>query len=99
MVPSPPGVRLNPAQRAGRALDVLYCALALCLLDNGWTLISVPGDIHLEKDGHRVEPSQVIREIRTGKLTVAGWIQYRAERGIGDWPLAAAAAAPVSAQA
>lgn len=99
MVPNPPGVRLNPAQRAGRAWDVLYCALALSLLDNGWTLVSLPGDIHLERDGHRMDPRQVINELRAGQISVMAWVQYRAEREIGDWPLATTARDTVGAQA
>jgi heat shock protein HtpX len=95
LVPHPPGARLNPAQRTARALDILYCAFGLCLLDNGWQIKSQPGALALEQGENRVEPSDVLSAIKNGTLSVVQWTEYRAQRGIGDWPLAAPAPEPV----
>jgi hypothetical protein len=80
-------VILNRAQRDSVALDVLSAALALCLLDNGWRLISQPGAIYLELGKGNVEPASIIAAIKSGSLSVVGWRSYRADKGIGDWPL------------
>jgi len=88
--------RQNQGQRNTRALDVLFCAFALCLLDHGWKLVAQPGSLCLEKDDAKVEPNAVIGGIRAGRLSVVEWSTYRAQRGIGDWPLAASAVPPVT---
>jgi Zn-dependent protease with chaperone function len=87
LVPTRPGMLLNRAQRESVALDVLSDALALCLLDNGWRLISRPGAIYLELGEGKVEPSSIIAAMKSGSLSVVGWRSYRADKGIGDWPL------------
>jgi heat shock protein HtpX len=89
LVPEPPRVLLSAGQRIARAYDVLFCAFALCLLDNGWTLVTRPGDLALEHGASSVDPATVIRSLRNGTLTVVTWKDFRAERGIGDWVLAA----------
>jgi hypothetical protein len=38
----------------------------------------------------------VMAAIRGGRLTVVGWSTYRAEREIGNWPLAVLAPMPAA---
>jgi hypothetical protein len=89
MVPNPPLEILNQSQRIACAYDVLFCAFALCLFDNGWKLIAQPGNLILENGASTVDPASVIGALRNGTLSVVAWGSFRAERGIGDWPLAA----------
>jgi len=91
MIPNPQGVRLNQKQRDARAADVLTCAFALCLLQNGWKLIVEPGNIALQNGEAQIRPGEVIASIRTGRLTLAEWSNFLVQRGIGDWPLVASA--------
>jgi heat shock protein HtpX len=84
--------RLNQSQRIAAAYDILFCAFALSLLENGWTLITRPGHLALECGGLSVDPATVIGELRSGKLSVVDWKSFRAKNGIGDWTLAAPAA-------
>jgi heat shock protein HtpX len=81
--------RLNESQRIASAYDILFCAFALCLLENGWKLITQPGNLTLENGTSTVDPATVMGELRTGKLSVVTWRSFRAERGIGEWALAA----------
>jgi len=81
--------RLNQAQRIACAYDVLFCAFALCLLENGWKLITKPGNLTLENGTSTVDPASLMKELRTGKLTVVEWSSLRAKLGIGEWALAA----------
>lgn len=82
-------MRLNQAQCNAKALEVLFCALTLCLLDGGWKLVCEPGATYLESGGNKVEPGGVISAIKSGKMSVTEWEAYRAERGLGNWPLGA----------
>jgi len=81
--------RLNQSQRIACAYDVLFCAFALCMLENGWKLITQPGNLTLENGTSTVDPATVMGELRTGKLSVVEWSSFRAKLGIGEWPLAA----------
>jgi hypothetical protein len=95
-VPHPPGVRLNQGQQDARALDVLTCAFALCLFENGWKLIVEPGNLALESGETKIGPGGVVGTIRAGKLTIAEWSSFCAQRGIGDWPLVSSVPAPAT---
>lgn len=81
--------KLNLQQRIACAYDVLFCAFALCLLENGWKLITKPGYLALENGASTVDPAFVIGALKSGALTVVSWRSFRTERGIGDWPLSA----------
>ncbi len=89
LVSDPSTGRLDQSQRFVLAYDVLFCAFALCLLENGWNLVTRPGYLMLENGAFTVDPANVIGALRNGTLTVVAWRGFRAERGIGDWPLAA----------
>jgi hypothetical protein len=94
-IADPPGRSLNPAQRHAGALDVLYCAMATCLLDHGWTLHTEPGVVLLECEGDKFDPGASMAAIRAGKLSALEWESECAKRGIGEWPLASVAAAQI----
>ncbi|HKF47072.1 MAG TPA: M48 family metallopeptidase [Terracidiphilus sp.] len=91
-IPNPPGNVLNQAQRDGMAIDVLRCALALCLIENGWTLVSRPGVFYFENGSHRLVPGEVVPAMRTGKLSAGEWQAMCSEKGLCDWPLLKATA-------
>jgi hypothetical protein len=96
LVPNPPKGRLNQNQQIARAGHVLYCAFCLSLLDNGWKLTAEPGNLALSKGENKVEPNEVVGAIQAGRLTVVEWSAFRAERGIGNWPLAVLVPVPAA---
>jgi Zn-dependent protease with chaperone function len=91
-IADPPGRTLTPAQRYAGALDVLYCAMAACLLDHGWALQTEPGIVRFECAGNQFDPGASIAAIKAGKLAATDWESECAQRGCGDWPLASQAA-------
>jgi len=93
LIPIAGANRLHPAQITAKAMDVLFCAFALCLLDNGWRLISQPGAQYLENGENKIEPGTVLSELKSGKLTGAEWSAFREQRQIGDWSLASSSQA------
>jgi Zn-dependent protease with chaperone function len=94
MVPNPPGKQLNWAQRDAAAMNLLFCAFAVCLLDHDWKVHSQPGTLYLEHGENKVEPGEVISAIKAGKLPTQEWGTYCAQRAIGDWPLASSKVEP-----
>jgi heat shock protein HtpX len=88
LLPNPAKGTLNHQQRLAGAGNVLFCAFALCLLDNGWKLNTEHGNLILMNGEATVDPGLVMGSLRSGKLTVVEWKNFRAEHGIGDWPLA-----------
>lgn len=90
LIPDPPGAKPNLNQRMARAYDILFSALALCLLDNGWKLGLNPGELVFEKGESKLNIGSTLKDMRSGKLSIVEWGQYRAQHGIGNWPLAAA---------
>lgn len=95
-LPSHSKGRPTQAERVAGANDILFCAFSICLLDNGWKLITEPGNLILVNGETTVDPGAVIGALRSGKLTVVEWKNFRAERGIGDWRLAAPVAEPAA---
>ncbi|WP_162601633.1 M48 family metalloprotease [Occallatibacter savannae] len=88
LVPNPSEGRMPQAQRMAIAIDVLFCAFALTLMDNGWSLITSPGVLQLQNGDASIDPASVIGLIQSGGLSIVEWRTFRAERSIGDWPLA-----------
>jgi Zn-dependent protease with chaperone function len=89
LVENPPRSLLSQSQRIAAAYDILTSAFALCLLENGWKLVTQPGFWTLQNGASTVDPAAVIGALGSGTLSVVAWSSFRAERGIGDWPLAA----------
>jgi len=90
-IANPPGRVLKQAQRDEAAAAVLRCALAICLVENGWTLVSRPGVFYLENGGNRLVPGEVVPAIRAGKMTAEEWQMLCSEKGLGNWTLLKAA--------
>ena len=86
----PAGKQINKAQRDGVALEVLYCAFALCLFDKGWTMHSQPGELYFEAAPNRLDTGDAFSAMKAGKLTPEEWSSTCAQYGIGGWLLAAA---------
>jgi hypothetical protein len=91
LVANPPGMLLNQGQRDAKALEVLYCAMALCLVDHGWTLLAQPGILYLECAGDKFDPGGPISAMKSGKLAAQDWESDCIKRGISKWPLASLA--------
>ncbi|MFZ1083514.1 MAG: M48 family metallopeptidase [Terracidiphilus sp.] len=87
LVPHPYTGSLHRSQRLAIAYEILLSAFALCLLANGWNLVTRPGYLALENGPFTVDPPQVIGDLKSGTLSVVAWRSFRAERSIGDWPL------------
>jgi len=85
-------VSLNSDQSDREVSQVLFCALSLCLLDHGWTLVCPPGILYLKRGEERLDPGEIISDIRTGKLAPLEWHSLCAERQLIDLPLAARSA-------
>ncbi len=96
LIPNPPQGRLNQSQREARALSVLACAFCLCLLENGWKLVVEPGILIFESGDTKIDPNEFMGAMRSGKLSIVDWNNFRAQRGIGDWPLVSPAPSPVA---
>lgn len=88
LVQNPQGRKLTIPQREARAMDVLFSALALCLVDHGWKLITQPGVLYLESGDSKIQPGETIAAIKAGKLSAQEWEAYCVERGMTDWVLA-----------
>jgi len=80
--------RLSQSQRIAQSYDVLFCAVALCLLGNGWKLIVRPGQIVLTNGDSTIDPGATIGALRSGALNVVSWRSFLKQHGIGNWPLA-----------
>jgi hypothetical protein len=53
------------------------------LLHDGWIFHMLPGESYCEKNGLRLEPFNVVRQIADGEMTPQQWEALCAERGIG----------------
>jgi hypothetical protein len=88
-IPDPPGTLLTREQRADRAADAIGHALTVALIDHGWKLHFQPGQFYVESEsGSKMNPAEVIGELRDGKSNAEKWLQYCEMNAIGDWHLA-----------
>lgn len=88
----PKGMLLDPQQRTNRAGYLFGAALALTLVDHGWTLHSGPGIFHLQRGEEQLNPFSVMEQLMAGKLTSQAWIAQCKALQIGQLLLAPAAA-------
>ena len=86
----PKGMLLDPQQRTQRAGYLFGAALALALLDHGWTLHSGPGIFHLQRGEEQLNPFSIMEQLMTSKLTPQAWIAQCNALGIGQLLLAPA---------
>jgi heat shock protein HtpX len=88
---NPPGRILNRAQRENEAAGVLGLALAVSLIDHGWTLRFKPGWWYIRYERTNLHPHDIVSQFRSGATPTATWEAFCTRRGIGDWPLVPAA--------
>jgi heat shock protein HtpX len=87
----PKGMLLDPQQRTHRAAQLFGAALALALIEHGWTLHSGPGIFHLQQGTEQMNPFLVVEQLMSGKLSAPDWITQCNTLGIGRLMLAPAA--------
>jgi heat shock protein HtpX len=80
----PKGMLLTREQRTNRAAALLWMSLALALIENGWDLLTQPGESFLQRGEARMKPPEVIGEMRSGKLTADTWLARCREAGIAE---------------
>jgi len=85
---NPPGILLSRGQRDERANSVLSMALALTLVDHGWTLHTQPGSWFLQRGATKLVPSNVIAALRGGSAGTKNWADVCAKEAFGECPLA-----------
>jgi hypothetical protein len=91
-VKNPPGILLNKAKRETRALEILRMAVAVCLVEHGWTLHIAPAVAYVEHDGVRLVAGEVVAKLKSGAISPSDWEEFCAKNGVGDWSLAGVAA-------
>lgn len=87
-LPDPPGSLLTPEQRLDRAAALLWQAFAVAIHRNGWTLVAAPGELHFAKGPHRLEPPEILQQMRAAEISHQDWRQRCDALGIGAIPLA-----------
>jgi Zn-dependent protease with chaperone function len=69
----PKGMLLNPDQRAAQVRSLLGTALALTLVNSGWTLHSSPGELHLSRGDEQVNPYDLLEQLSAGTISKDAW--------------------------
>lgn len=88
-IKNPAGTWPTTEQRAQMAQGTAACALALALLRDGWTFHMLPGESFCEKNGHRLEPFNVVPKLAKQEITQQQWAELCIETGISDLSLSA----------
>ena len=83
----PPGRLFTREQRAQRAANVLWMALALALVDHGWQVRSEPGRFCLFSGDQEVNPITKFGELQSGEMSAAGWREWAEGLDISQIPL------------
>ncbi len=92
-IPNPPGMLLSALQRTTRLRTVLQSALALVLMDSGWAFSAQAGELVFLKDEMRVNLSEELVGLETGRLAGETWLQRWRQWGLADVPLVSASTA------
>jgi len=87
LLPDPPGMLLTPAQRIERFRAFLRFALSLTLRREGWELSVISGSIRLEKSGTTLDPTEILADLETGKMTAGSWLEQCRNLDIANIPL------------
>ncbi len=80
----PKGMLLTPEQRVAGARRLVATAFALALVNNGWTLHSLPGVFHLERNGEQLQPFELIVQLSDGVIRNEAWIDICSRYEIGS---------------
>jgi heat shock protein HtpX len=81
-VRDPKGMLLTPEQRIARARRLIATAFALALVGTGWKLHALPGEFHLDKNGERLHPFQLILQLSDGVIQNEAWREICSRCGI-----------------
>jgi len=85
----PKGMLFTHEQRAGRARALLWMALAVAMIDDGWVLYAQPGESYLERHGlPPVRPAGIVAGFEAGTLTADAWRAQCEAAGIAELRLA-----------
>jgi Zn-dependent protease with chaperone function len=82
----PKGRLLSPDQRADHVRFLLGAALALTLIDNGWTLHASPGEFRISRGAETVNPYELIQQLSAGVISADAWPARCRELGIAGVP-------------
>ena len=93
---NPRGLLLSQAQREGPAREIVAIALALTLMDQGWSLVIEPGSFRTQRAELTIDPSQIVARMHAGQLPEPEWQTLCAQAGIGDYRLAASQESPAA---
>jgi Zn-dependent protease with chaperone function len=81
---NPPGMLLDPQQRARRAGQLFAVGLALALVDRGWTLITEPGLHVVRGPKGDLNPFLEIDRLSSRKLSADEWLARCRQLDIAD---------------
>jgi hypothetical protein len=84
----PRGMLLTQEQRVARSRRLVATAFALALVNNGWTLHSLPGVFHLENNGEQLQPFELIVQLSDGAIWSEAWTEMCSKHDIGSIELA-----------
>lgn len=84
----PKGMLLTPEQRVARARSLLATAFALALVNNGWTLHSLPGVFYLDRNNEQLQPFKLIVQLSDGVIRSEAWTEMCTKHEIGSIELA-----------
>jgi len=79
----PKGMLLTRQQRTQHAGHLVASALALALLDNGWSLETRPGEFYFQRGTEKINIFALMEGLLAGKITREGWVAKCTEAGIG----------------
>jgi heat shock protein HtpX len=94
---NPPGMLLDPQQRARRAGQLFAVGLALALIDRGWTLVTEPGLHVMRGPKGDLNPFLEIERLAARKLSADEWLTRCRLMDIADISLVPAAPDPTGA--
>jgi peptidase M48-like protein len=86
-IPDPKGMLLTAAQRTQRAARLFAAALALMLVQSGWTVQVQPGVFHMRRGDLELNPFLVLDQMLNGKISREAWLAQCRELGISGLSL------------
>lgn len=83
----PPGRLFSREQRIQRASNLLWMALALALVNDGWEVQAEPGQFCLKRNDQRLNPIESFGELLSGAKDDKAWREWTESLGISGRPL------------
>ncbi|MAG36555.1 MAG: hypothetical protein CL878_09980 [Dehalococcoidia bacterium] len=84
----PEGAQIALDQRDRFAASTLGAALAVVLVQEGWLLHALPGELYLDRNGEKISPFEVVPRLAAGTLNPEAWQQQCVTAGIAALALA-----------